>query len=296
MKLAVLSDIHGNRPALEATAADIDAWKPDVVIVDGDIVNSGPDSVYCWRYIKERRECDGWVVLRGNHEDYVAEWTDPATPTSGPAYELIRLSHWTYRQLGYQAAVELAALPTEWSWTNAVGERLRIMHGSLPGNRTGIYPHTSDRDVRARIDPAAAVFATAHTHIPHVRTIDETLVVNVGSVGVPGDGDHRASYGRLTWTPTRGWDVTIARVVYDRAAAERAFFATGFLDEAGPEAEMSLVELRLARDVRTRWAAIYRQRILSGDIELGRAVREFLDLDEFRPYALHASGTLMPVP
>ena len=49
MKMAILSDIHGNRPALEAVAADIDAWRPDAVLVNGDVVNEGQGNVACWR-------------------------------------------------------------------------------------------------------------------------------------------------------------------------------------------------------------------------------------------------------
>ena len=86
MKLAVLSDIHGNWPALEAAAADIDAWQPDLVVVNGDVVNDGPRSLECWNYVAGRRNRDGWVVLRGNHEEYVAEWLDPAENARNTAW------------------------------------------------------------------------------------------------------------------------------------------------------------------------------------------------------------------
>ena len=204
MKLAVLSDIHGNWPALAATAADIDAWRPDMVVVNGDVVNDGPSNPACWRYVAQRRRSDGWHILRGNHEEYVAEWRQSATPRDGPAYDLIRLSHWTYNQLNGDVD-ELAALPERWEWLAPDGSRLIVMHGSLLGNRAGIYPFTTDENVRARIEAGAQVFVTAHTHVPHVRVLDGTQVINVGSVGVPGDGDGRAAYGRLTWTRGRGW-------------------------------------------------------------------------------------------
>ena len=55
IKLAVLSDIHGNWPALQAVAADIDGWGPDVVLVNGDVVNDGPSNLACWRYVARRR-------------------------------------------------------------------------------------------------------------------------------------------------------------------------------------------------------------------------------------------------
>lgn len=283
MKLAVVSDIHGNWPALEAVLADVDAWQPDAVLVNGDVVNSGPCSLACWETLVQRRSTDGWHVLRGNHEDYVVEWDWAAPPREGPTYDLVRLSHWTYEQMGPHVAA-LAALPDRWEWVAPDGSRLVAMHASLLGNRSGIYPFTTDEDVRRRILPSAAVFVTAHTHIPHLRDVGATRVVNVGSVGVPGDGDARASYGRLTWRTRQGWETVIQRVAYDREAAERAFYTTGFLEQAGPEAEMSLVELRLARDIRTGWSALYRERILSGSISHEQAVREYLAAEAI-PYS-----------
>ena len=283
MKLAILSDIHGNWPALEAVMADVDGWRPDAVVVNGDVVNDGPSNPACWSAVTRRRAQDDWAVLRGNHEEYVAGWLNAATPRAGPAYDLIRLSHWTYRQMGGDVA-ELATLPAQWQWQAPDGSLLVAMHGTVLGNRAGIYPFTSDEEVRRRMPGGAAVFVTAHTHVPHMRALGSTQVVNVGSVGIPGDGDGRAAYGRFTWTRRRGWQADIVRVAYDRAAAERDYFASGFMAEAGPEALLSLVQFRLARDVRTRWAAAERDRILSGEVSLADSLRAWLSQDEFRPY------------
>ena len=63
MKIALLSDIHGNVAALQAVLADIDAWQPDQVIVNGDVVNRGPDSPTCWQMIADRRAQPGWRAL-----------------------------------------------------------------------------------------------------------------------------------------------------------------------------------------------------------------------------------------
>ncbi len=290
MKLAVLSDIHGNWPALAAVADDIDRWRPDVVLVNGDVVNSGPSNVACWEYVARRAAGDGWLVLRGNHEEYVAEWLDYAGPRRGPAYDLIRLSEWTFQQMGGVAAANtiavMAALPERWEWPGPDGSRLVAMHASPLGNRAGIYPFTTDDEARRKIVPSAAVFLTAHTHVPHQRLLDGTQVVNTGSVGLPGDGDGRASYGRVTWERRRGWRTEIVRVAYDRAEAERAFFDSGFLAEAGPEAEMALVEFRAARDARTRWRAIYGEDVRHGQLSLAESIRRFLDETEFQPFAL----------
>lgn len=281
MKLAILADIHGNWPALEAVADDVDRWGPDLVLVNGDIVNGGPSSDRCWATVRERAAADGWYITRGNHETYVAEWAEPGRPLHGPVYELSRLSHWTYGQLNGDVAA-LSALPERWEWTAPDGTHLIAMHATRVGDRAGLYPHTGDMDARRMIDPAAAVFVTSHTHIPHQRTLDGRRVLNTGAVGLTGDGDRRAAYARLTWDPAGGWAMGIRRVAYDVAAAERAFHTSGFLAGAGPLALMTLVELRTARDAKTRWTGLYRQAVLQGQIDMETAVAEFLDTPEFR--------------
>jgi len=99
MKIAVLSDIHGNLPALERVVEHIDAWQPDRVVVNGDIVNRGPRSRDCLLLLQERQQRDDWVLLKGNHEDYVLECGRPDCATDSPAYEVERFAHWAYQQL-----------------------------------------------------------------------------------------------------------------------------------------------------------------------------------------------------
>jgi predicted phosphodiesterase len=283
MKIAILSDIHGNLPALQAVTADIEAWQPDMVIVAGDIVNGGPSSKACTQEVQRQQDSNAWQVLRGNHEDYVIEWATPGMTFQGPRYELSQLSHWTYQRLNGEVDY-LAALPDRCGWQAPDGSSLLILHASIWGNRAGIYPWTAEEEMRRKIAPYPTVFVTAHTHIPFQRRLDETLLINVGSVGLPGDGDWRAGYGRLTWTRNNGWQAQIRRVSYDRKQTEKDYISSGFLAEAGPGAWLTLVELRSARDAKTRWASIYRERILAGEISIEDTVQEFLSLPEFRVY------------
>lgn len=280
MKIAVLSDIHGNFPALTAVTNHITRWQPDLTLLDGDIVGAGPCNADCWAFVQQQV---GWHVLRGNHEDYVVEWADPTQPTSGTGFDLSRLSHWTYHQLQGDVA-GLAALPDRFGWQAPDGSTLFATHASTLGNRAGIYPTTAVAEMRRKLSPYPAVFVTAHTHIPFIRQVDQTLLVNVGSVGLIGDGDQRASYAQLTWTRRAGWQAAIVRVAYDIAQTEQDFVRSGYLAEAGPGAALTLVELRTARDAKTRWTLAYRDAVLSGELSMAASVRAFLDTPEFRPY------------
>jgi predicted phosphodiesterase len=274
LKLAILADVHANLPALQAVLEDINSWKPDQVIAAGDIINRGPRPLECLELIDAKVQSNAWTILRGNHEEYVLYHEQTDAPKSGPAFEVHLASFWTYKKLA-AALPMLRSLPLTLSLTDPDQEEVRVTHASMGGIRDGIYPHMSDDRLRTKIGNPPVLFCVGHTHVPLVRRIDRTLVVNVGSAGLPFDGDTQPSYARLTWQ--RGfWDAEIVRVRYDIQQAERDFFTTGYLDEAGPLARLVLVELRQARSQLYQWAVYYQERVLAGELSMDQAVKEFL--------------------
>lgn len=282
MKIAVLSDIHGNLPALQTATQDIEAWQPDLVVVDGDIVNRGPLSLDCLEFVQAKQRTADWRVVRGNHEDYLLACDRPDAPRSGPEYELWRFAFWAHDQLNGHLAV-LQTLPNQFSWTAPDGSEFRVVHASMRNNRDGIYADSSDDVLYQQIAPVPGVFVTAHTHRPLIRRFNDSLVVNVGSVGAPFDRDTRASYGRFLWTHD-GWQSEIIRLPYDVAQTERDYVESGFLDEAGPLAQLMLVELRRAGGLIYRWAKRYQDAVLAEEIDLADSVRELLHDEDLRPF------------
>ncbi len=283
MKIAVISDIHGNLPALEAVTADIERWQPDYVVVDGDIVNRGPLSRETLEWVLARQQSDGWQLVRGNHEDYILECAVSNGCLTGLKYEVQKFAYWAYRQVVDYVPI-LANIPEQFSVCAPDGMELRAVHGSMRDNRDGVYPKTSDRELREQIAPAPKIFVTGHTHQPLIRQIDGTTVVNVGSVGASFDGDRQLSYGRFTWTSRTGWDADIVRLPYDFARVEQDYETSGFLEEAGPLAQLMLVELRRAGGLVYRWASRYEKAVLAGEISLETSVRAVLGDEDLRPF------------
>lgn len=278
MKIAVLADIHANLPALQAVVEDIEAWLPDLVLVAGDIVNRGPLSRACLELVLQQRDERGWRVLRGNHEGYLLaydrEQARPDLARNGPRSEIVRGIDWTHRQLvGLVPAV--AALPEQLHLEHA-GDRVAVYHASIHHNRDGLYRGASLNELRQRMEPGVTVFCTGHTHVPFVRRVDSTLVVNAGSVGLPFDDDTRAGYARLTHGRA-GWRASIRRLRYDLGAAERAFAESGMLAVVGGQAQIMLRELQTARSLLFDFYPAYSERILAGAISVEEAVREFLN-------------------
>lgn len=282
MKIAVISDIHGNMAALETVTADIEKWQPDQVIVDGDIVNRGPLSRESLEWVLARQSSDGWRIVKGNHEDYVLECAANGSPV-GPDYEIRQFAHWAYEQVIDYVPL-IARLPEQQSVFAPDGSELRVRHGSMRDNRDGVYPETKDEELREQIDPAPAVFVTGHTHRPLIRQIDQTMVVNIGSVGASFDGNRALSYGRFIWQPVGGWAAEIVRLPYDFARIEQDYETSGFLAGAGPLAQLMLIELRRAGGLVYRWASRYQDAVLAGEISLEASVRAVLGDEDLRPY------------
>lgn len=283
MKIAVLSDIHGNIPALEEAAAHIEQWRPDQVIVNGDVINRGPCSRASLRFVLKQQKEAGWRPLRGNHEEYVLACDVENSAARGPAFELVRFAHWTCNQLNGELTA-VRQWPAIFQWRAPDNSEFCVTHASTVNNRDGIYPRTTDEELRRKIAPQSAVFVTSHTHVPLIRTIDGTTVVNIGSVGAPFDQDRRLSYGQFTWTRRRGWQAEIVRLPYDYAQIERDYVRSGFLQEAGPLAQLMLVELRKARGLVYRWANQYQDAVLAGEIGMEASVRDILRQDDVRPF------------
>lgn len=271
MKIAVVSDVHGNVPALEAVLADIEAWGPDYLVVNGDLINRGPRSLSVYRLLKAHSL--GPLFVKGNHEEFVlAEAPMPEPPH--PDFDLTRFARWTARQMGNA----LAAV-THWrdnlELSDPSGGRLHLTHGTRLGNRDSIRPETPDEALPEKLGDPRDLFVTSHTHTPLVREYGGTLIVNTGSVGSPFDRDPRASYAQLSFSRGR-WRATIRRIPFDRARHERDFFDSGFYEGGGPLARVMLAEFRNNRGMMGRWMREYHQAVREGLISVERAVEEYL--------------------
>ncbi|MFN2309606.1 MAG: metallophosphoesterase [Gammaproteobacteria bacterium] len=273
MKLAILSDIHGNLPALTAVLEDIARWRPDRVVVNGDLVSRGPYSLECLRLLQAQfPDAD---YLTGNHETYVLRCADePADPDS-PTRDIDRFADWTLRRLG-SAIDEIRRWGEHIDLTDLEqGASVHITHGSCLGNRDGISPRTPDAELPAKLGTPRDLFVGSHTHRPLRREFNGTLVVNTGSVGQPLDDDPRAAYGRFTLHGGR-WQAEIARVAYDKTQAEQDFVDSGFLGEAGPMARLIYRELQSAHPHVGPWRNRYLEAVKARQTSVAEAVEAYL--------------------
>jgi predicted phosphodiesterase len=177
MRLALVSDIHGNLPALEAVVADIRRRGVDQVLCLGDNL-SGP---LLPRETAQFLMASGWPVLAGNHERQILEWT----PGSGGASDGHAVS-----ALGAAELDWLRALQPMWQYAPDI----YLCHGTprqddehfLETPRGGVLALATAAEIAERLgDQRSALVACGHSHVPRdVRTPAGQLIVNPGSVGL----------------------------------------------------------------------------------------------------------------
>lgn len=281
MKIALLADIHANFRALESVLDHIKLWNPDRVIVAGDIVNRGPRPLDCLETILEGKISKGWQVIRGNHEDYVISQADPKMPKKGPVADVHQASAWTYTQLNHDIS-PLLDMPFKHDNYDPNGKLVRTVHGTMLGNRDGIYPETSNQKLILKLGiednllfNLPVVFGVGHTHRPLIRWLNGILIVNAGSVGLPFDGDPRACYAQL-WFDRSTWNAKIIRLDYDLQQAEDDFQHYGYTKDGGPLVQLVLIELKNAESHLYNWSSRYQAAAMRGEISMRETVERYL--------------------
>ncbi len=222
MKILILSDIHGNREALDAVCE-----KADMVFCLGDLVNYGPYPGACIERIRGLTD----KVVRGNHDNAVGKDMDCGC---SPKYKELSDAGKMFTKNALHAGEKdfLGNLPVTLN-VEIEGKRFVLSHGS-PGGDMYKYlrPDVSDEQFKTELTNVTAdIVFLGHTHFPMVRKINGVTVVNPGSVGQPRDGIPLASYA--VWEDGR---IEIKRVRYDIEATVKGLQSTAI-----PSAQVSML-------------------------------------------------------
>lgn len=243
-RLAILADIHGNLPALEAVLADLAQFPVDHVVVAGDVVNWGPHSAA----VMARVTAAGWAVIRGNNEYYLLDYETPRMP---PAWGEFVLLPWLKRQLAGRWHALIAGWPDTLSLRFPDAPPIRVVHGSPRANTDPIYAISPEAEVAARLAGVEEpILITAHTHLPLDRRCGPWRVFNPGSVGVPLDGAPGGQYLArylLLEAAAGDWRAEFRAVPFDVQPVLAEFQRQGFVDECGVTARLVIQEFEQAR-------------------------------------------------
>jgi putative phosphoesterase len=198
---ALVYDVHGNLPALEAVVADAEAAGASLYVLGGDYALFGgwPEET-----VARLRALPNAIWIRGNGE----RWT--AHPDAAPDNPVARGAIEALRNLaGRELIDDLAALPV----TAKRGDTL-ICHGSPASDVRSFFPEPAEDEDELLEGVTAGRLIFGHTHLPFKRTAHGIELINPGSVGMPFDGDPRAAYALVHDDGT----IEHRRVAYDHEA------------------------------------------------------------------------------
>lgn len=224
--LALFSDVHGNRWALEAVLKDLGERYPSAVHCLGDLVGYGPDPNGVIALLRAH----GIPSLLGNYDQGVA-WETGDCGCYYPNAAARRLGDasyaYTVRVVSPENKAYLRTLPLErrLSWGD---HTVHLVHGS-PRRINEYLLRARDARTFERLAAAetADILCFGHTHEAWSQRHGRVLFVNVGSVGRPKEGDPRATYVVLRNGYNAQVEVDVHRVPYDVEAAARAVVAAG---------------------------------------------------------------------
>ncbi|MEZ5291985.1 MAG: metallophosphoesterase family protein [Vicinamibacterales bacterium] len=241
MRIAVVSDVHGNLTALEAVVADLAGVGADLVVQGGDLVANGSSPAEVLDRVRDL----GWPGVVGNTDEML--WDEAPlvalidrAPRLGPLLRALRTDviPATVAALGDNRLAWLRAMPPAWA-----GGGLTVVHASPGDCWRSPQVEAADEELAAAYGGLRSRHVVyGHIHRPFVRTLPASIVAhagarglpwvvaNAGSVGLPYDGDRRASYAVVDED-----GVAIRRVAYDvdreirmllaRAAPQAAWLA-----------------------------------------------------------------------
>lgn len=237
MKVAILTDIHANREALQAVLEDARLRGATRFAFLGDIVGYGPDPEWCCDAVAELVG-QGAVCVRGNHDNAAAGESEPMSTIAQAAME------WTKRQLSKEHRAFLAGLPL------AVTEGdMLFVHASASAPEAFSYVTSDTRAAPSFRACSARLIFCGHTHVPMLASCDVGGVVReqgfkpnlpiplirsrrwlavIGAVGQPRDGVAQAGWAMLDKTRN---ELTFRRTPYDAAQTAAKLRLAGLPEE-----------------------------------------------------------------
>jgi len=221
MRIAIVSDIHGNRTAFEAVLADLRQTSPDLILHGGDLADGGA----CPAEIVDRIRDLGWQGVVGNTDEMLFKpesLTEFAkqSPKLQPLFAVVEeMAVATRETLGEERLTWLRDLPRI-----QIQGPMALVHASPDSLWRAPLPEASDAELESVYGPLGQPIANyGHVHRSYVRSVSKMIVANTGSVSLSYDGDRRAAYLVLDEsTPT------IRRVKYDVDKEIKALSICGF--------------------------------------------------------------------
>ena len=271
MRIAVLTDIHGNLPAFEAVLEDVAQRHVDLSIIGGDVVNGAPDSAACWQ-LACSLNCP---IIFGNHEGYVVDY---GAPEANPAFELPQFApvRWAAAQCSSAEKQQMRTLPRALCLPAAPD--VLFAHASQRSERDSIVMHTPATEFPLMFPHTnATLIVRGHNHAAQVRIWEQRFIITAGAIGLHSGGLRAAQYVLLERRQS-SWTFEHHVVEYDVERTLRRFTETGYLEATGVAGRLFQREIDIATLQWLPFMRLYGAAIQSGEITMERALERFQQL------------------
>lgn len=239
MKIAVLSDIHGNYAAFEAVLNDLEKKGADGIIIAGDHFNDSPQPMQVFERLKT---INAWVI-KGNKEERILRYHNGEFH-NWDKYLQMSAFIWTYRQFNGEVMDYIINLPEQLVVDAPGKDKIRVVHGSPFRINEDLSP---DRDegkvIKALQSIDEKVLVCGHTHAQWYRRLGGKLIVNPGSVGLGFNASASAEYSLLEWSKDH-WEVQQYTVAYDKRQLTDIFYSSGYIEACGEYAKVILSSIK----------------------------------------------------
>jgi len=194
MKIAFISDIHGNAIALDAVISDLEEKNVDQIFVLGDLCYRGPEPKRALEMIRSLNA----DVIKGNADEWVVRGVKKGEMPDEALDLMNKERDWTFAQLDSEDIDYLKQLPTE-KIIHVGNVKIFAFHATPDSLFDVVLPNTNDEVLQEKMisKSDADIYVYAHIHRPYIRSVQGKIVMNIGSVGLPFDGITKASYGLL---------------------------------------------------------------------------------------------------
>jgi putative phosphoesterase len=238
MKLAFISDIHGNAIALESVLMDIGNRNIDKIVVLGDL---------CFRGTEPRRSLDllrslNTEVIKGNADEWVVRGVKEGEVPSAANEMMNKEREWTVTQLDDEQITYLNNLPEDLN-LEYNGVKIHAFHATPTSLFDVVQPFAEDEVITQSlmVNKDSDLYVYGHIHKPYIRYMIGKCIINTGSVGLPFDGLNQSSYAIVE---IQGEDIqtSIVRTKYNVSHA-----VTLFKESSYPNKELMMKILESAK-------------------------------------------------
>ena len=269
MRIAIITDVHGNKYALEAALEDIEHQSVDQIVFAGDTINGAPHSRECWDMAHSLQA----VILQGNNEHFIGNFKALQTQDPVLSSERFKSSRWCVSQFSTLELEKMASLPITVQFPD-----LLVTHATPRDVYENLTADTTAEELREKFAGWSENFiARGHNHKWLEHHVDGRTITTVNACG---GHDGGATYSQYAiFTKTKIWTVEKRILPYDFESLLADMMHEEYLTGSGPLVRIYRHELITGQE---HWMPFLRKYVSMVDAEtltLEAAVNQYLELE-----------------